>query len=63
MPTYNQTELFDAARQGVLLNMAFQMGTEGLLQFTTTLARVSRGDYVGASQSMLASKLASSAWL
>lgn len=48
----------DAARQGALVNMAFQMGTEGLLQFTTTLGRVSRGDYVGAGQSMLDSKWA-----
>lgn len=48
----------DAARQGVLLNMAFQMGTDGLLQFTTTLARVAKGDYQGASESMLQSKWA-----
>jgi len=48
----------DAARQGVLLNMAFQMGTDGLLQFVTTLARVERGDYAGASVSMLQSKWA-----
>ena len=30
----------DGARQGVLLNMAFQMGTAGLLGFRNTLALV-----------------------
>lgn len=51
------TEL-DEARQGVLVNMAFQMGTEGLLKFTNTLARVMRGDYAGAAEMMMASKWA-----
>ena len=55
LPWFNT---LDAARQGALLNMAFQMGTQGLLQFTTTLARIARGDYEGASRSMLDSKWA-----
>ena len=41
------------ARQGVLLNMAFQMGTEGLLGFKTTLALIERGDYDAAARNML----------
>lgn len=46
------------ARKGVLLNMSFQMGVEGLLGFHTTLARVQSGDYIGAADSMLQSKWA-----
>ncbi len=45
----------DVARQGVLLNMAFQMGVDGLLGFKNTLAMVERGDYTGASAGMLSS--------
>lgn len=48
----------DDARQGVLLNMAFQLGTAGLLGFTGTLGRISRGDYAGAAKSMLESRWA-----
>jgi lysozyme len=48
----------DDARKGVLLNMAFQMGTEGLLKFTTTLGLIRLGDFAGASQQMLNSKWA-----
>lgn len=43
----------DQARLGVLQNMAFQMGIDGLLKFTTTLKRIQERDYAGASQSML----------
>jgi lysozyme len=39
--------------------MAFQMGIAGLLKFHTTLARIRRGDYYGASTSMLSSLWAS----
>jgi lysozyme len=46
------------ARQGVLLNMAFQLGTAGLLAFTNTLAHVRAGRYEDASKSMLQSKWA-----
>lgn len=46
----------DDARKGVLLNMSFQLGINGLLGFKTTLARVEAGDYMGAADSMLQSK-------
>ena len=48
----------DPARFGVLLNMAFQMGVDGLLGFKNTLAMVKAGDYVGAASGMLHSKWA-----
>lgn len=48
----------DDARKGVLLNMAFQMGTAGVLEFSNTLAMVQRGDYAGAAAGMLQSKWA-----
>lgn len=43
----------DDARQGVLLNMAYQLGTEGLLAFKQTLKSVEQGAYLKASQQML----------
>lgn len=46
-------EKLDEARQGVLLNMAFQMGVEGLLKFKTTLAMVRAGRYEKAASGML----------
>ena len=48
----------DDVRKGVLLNMAFQLGTEGLLGFTTTLGLVKQGNYAEASKQMLKSKWA-----
>lgn len=45
----------DEARQGVLVNMAFQMGVDGLLAFRNTLAMVKAGDYAGAASGMLQS--------
>ncbi len=45
----------DVARQGVLLNMAFQMGVEGLLGFKNTLAMVEKGNYEAAANGMLSS--------
>ncbi len=45
----------DEARQGVLLNMSFQMGVDGLLKFTNTLALVERGEYAQAASNMLKS--------
>lgn len=42
-----------AARRGVLLSMAFQMGVDGLLGFKNTLAMVKGGDYTGAAKGML----------
>jgi len=48
----------DEVRRSVLIAMAFQMGTEGLLQFKNTLARVRAGNYAGAASGMLQSKWA-----
>lgn len=48
----------DQARQGVLINMAFQMGTAGLLAFRQTLGLVRDGRYAEASEQMLKSKWA-----
>lgn len=48
----------DPARFGVMLNMAFQMGVDGLLGFKNTLAMVKAGDYAGAAAGMLSSKWA-----
>lgn len=42
----------DEARQGVLLNMSFQMGVEGLLAFTRTLGLVRAGRYQDAAVAM-----------
>lgn len=46
------------ARQRVLLNMAFNLGTAGLLGFKNTLAMVRDADYAGAARNMLLSKWA-----
>ena len=48
----------DEARQGVLINMAFQLGTAGLLGFKSTLALITAGKYAEASEQMLKSKWA-----
>lgn len=45
-------------RQGVLLNMAFQMGVAGLLEFKNTLAMIEGGHYEAAADGMLNSKWA-----
>ena len=45
----------DPARFGALLNMAFQMGVDGLLGFKNTLAMVRNGDYDAAEAMMLES--------
>lgn len=45
----------DSARQGVLLNMSFQMGVEGLLGFKNTLKLVEQGLYTEAANAMLKS--------
>lgn len=47
------------ARQGVLLNMAFQLGVDGLMGFKNTLAMIQSGDYAGAADGMLHSLWAS----
>ena len=51
------TKLSDV-RKGVLLNMAFQLGVEGLMGFKNTLSKIESGDYKGASVNMLQSKWA-----
>ncbi len=48
----------DDARKGVLLNMAFQLGVDGLLAFKNTLKEVQDGNYSKASEMMLLSKWA-----
>jgi lysozyme len=45
----------DEARQGVLLNMSFQLGVAGLLKFGNTLQLVKEGRYSEASFNMLQS--------
>lgn len=45
----------DPVRFGIMQNMAFQMGVDGLLKFKNTLAMVRAGDYRGASDGMLQS--------
>lgn len=48
----------DEARKGVILNMAFNLGIQGLLGFKNTLAKVQAGEYAEAAKNMLASKWA-----
>jgi lysozyme len=43
----------DEARQGVLLNMAFQLGVGGLLKFGRTLLAIESGRYADAATYML----------
>ena len=45
----------DDARRGVLLNMSFQMGVDGLLGFKNTLEMVRQGKYSQAADAMLQS--------
>ena len=51
-------EQLDDARRAVLVGMAFQMGTAGLMQFTQTLASVRDQRYMTAAAQMLQSKWA-----
>lgn len=48
----------DPVRQGVLINMAFNLGVAGLLKFVNTLAAVKEGRYQDAARMMLESKWA-----
>ncbi len=48
----------DEVRQSVLLNMCFNPGLKGLLQFKNTLAFIASGDWERAANNMLASKWA-----
>jgi lysozyme len=51
-------ETLNEVRQCVLINMAFNLGISGLLQFKNTLEMVRAGDYVLAANAMLKSKWA-----
>jgi lysozyme len=55
LPWFTQ---LDEARQGVLLNMSFQLGVDGLLGFKNTLELVRTGKYAEAANAMLQSKWA-----
>lgn len=46
------------ARQRVIVNMAFNLGVDGLLGFKNTLAFIRGGDYQAAAKGMLSSKWA-----
>lgn len=48
----------DPVRRGVLVNMAFQMGVDGLLGFRNTLATIEKGNYRLGAEQMLQSKWA-----
>lgn len=48
----------DDARRGVLLNMSFQLGVDGLLGFVTTLKLIRQGKYENAAHAMMQSKWA-----
>ena len=48
----------DEARQGVLLNMGFNLGVRGLLQFHNALHYMEAGDWTAASNELRASKWA-----
>jgi len=43
----------DAARQGAITNMAYNMGVEGLLKFRQTLEYIQQGNYEAAAAEML----------
>lgn len=55
LPWFSQ---LDDARKAVLLNMSFQLGVPGLMNFKRTLALVEQGDYAAAADGMLQSKWA-----
>lgn len=46
------------ARQAVLVNMAYNLGIDGLLKFKRTLGLIEHGDYDNAADAMLQSKWA-----
>jgi lysozyme len=55
LPWFND---LNDARQGVLINMAFNLGDKGLLGFKNTLELIRTGQYEKASEAMLLSKWA-----
>lgn len=56
LPWWN---LLNPTRKDVLVNMAFNMGVDGLLGFKNTLAMIQAGDYAKAADGMMNSKWAS----
>ncbi len=48
----------DPVRQAVLINMAFNMGVNGLMKFKKTLALIANGDYSSAAIEMMDSRWA-----
>jgi lysozyme len=48
----------DAIRQGVIVQMAYQMGVDGVRGFRKMLAAIDRGDFAAAADEMLESKWA-----
>lgn len=48
----------DLARQGVVVQLRYQLGLAGLLEFRRLLAALARGDYAVAAAQLLDSKLA-----
>lgn len=55
LPWYNT---LNDPRKAVLLNMSFQLGMAGLLNFRNTLNKIQDGDFGGAADNMLKSKWA-----
>jgi lysozyme len=55
---YKGFDLLDEVRQGVLLNMSYQMGIDGLLAFKRMFAAIAAADWRKASVEMLDSKWA-----
>lgn len=53
MPWWRQ---LDENRQMVLVNLAFNLGIQGLLGFQVMLGRIKAGDFAGAAEAMLDSK-------
>lgn len=51
-------DTLNEVRQTVLISMAYQMGTKGLLGFKTTLMYIGQGNYAAAATQMLSSKWA-----
>ena len=49
----------DEVRQAVLIDMAYNLGVDGLLKFRQTLGSVQQGDYLLAAKQMLQSRWAS----
>lgn len=46
-------EALDECRQGALMNMAFQLGTAGLLKFKNSLSLIERGNYEDAGRELM----------